>query len=367
MRADHDVDLARREPRRDPPALGRGRPVREQRDADRPLGEQRALARHASARRGLAGDGGELLGEHLGRRHERALVAALHRDQQRRDRDHRLARARPRPAAAGASAPGSRGRRGSRRARACWSAGELVRQRRRGTGSSSSPSTWCSMPPRSASIARLRSTSGSWMRRNSSKRSRRCASAPVLRRSRAGARCGTTTCGPGSSFSSARAGRPTAGRRASPAKSSAAATDLLDLPRRDVGLPRLRVDRHDDAGLRVAGAAEHVDDRVRELALAAEEVELPVERDLGADRELALAPRLVEEDEVEQPGLVLDDRLDHLLALPGRARRDALHLGDDRRLLPRRRARRSPPCGCGRGSGAGSAGAGRAPTRSAAS
>ena len=34
-----------------------------------------------------------LLGEHLGRRHERALVAALHRDEQRGERDDRLARA----------------------------------------------------------------------------------------------------------------------------------------------------------------------------------------------------------------------------------------------------------------------------------
>ena len=58
--------------------------------------------------------------------------------------------------------------------------------------------------------------------------------------------------------------------------------DGLHLPRRHVGLPRLRVDRHDDPRLRVAGPAEHVDDRVRELPLAAVHVELPVERDLGA-------------------------------------------------------------------------------------
>ena len=37
--------------------------------------------------------GGVLLGEHLGRRHQRALVAALHGGQQRRDGDDRLARA----------------------------------------------------------------------------------------------------------------------------------------------------------------------------------------------------------------------------------------------------------------------------------
>ena len=43
--ADEDVDLAAVEARRDAPALGRGRAVREQRDAHRPVGEQRALAR----------------------------------------------------------------------------------------------------------------------------------------------------------------------------------------------------------------------------------------------------------------------------------------------------------------------------------
>ena len=37
--------------------------------------------------------GGVLLGEHLGRRHQRPLVAALHGGQQRRHGDHRLARA----------------------------------------------------------------------------------------------------------------------------------------------------------------------------------------------------------------------------------------------------------------------------------
>ena len=35
--------------------------------------------------------GGVLLGEHLGRRHQRALVTALHRGEQRRDGHDRLA------------------------------------------------------------------------------------------------------------------------------------------------------------------------------------------------------------------------------------------------------------------------------------
>ena len=49
--------------------------------------------------------------------------------------------------------------------------------------------------------------------------------------------------------------------------------------------------------------------------------------------ELLLAPRLVEEHEVQRAAVVLDHRLDHLLALAREPRRHALHLGDDRRLL----------------------------------
>ena len=107
----------------------------------------------------------------------------------------------------------------------------------------------------------------------------------------------------------------------------------LQLPARDIGLARLRVDRHHDTGLRTGRVAEHVDDGIGELPLAAEDVELPVERELDPLGELLVAPRLVEEDEVEQPAAVLDDHLDHLLALASRARGDLAHLGHDRRLL----------------------------------
>ncbi len=89
--ADEDVDLAGLEPGRDPPALRGGRAVGQQRDADRAVGQQRALGRHRQPFEEAQGSEIVLLGEHLGRRHERALVAALHRDQQRRERDHRLA------------------------------------------------------------------------------------------------------------------------------------------------------------------------------------------------------------------------------------------------------------------------------------
>ena len=159
-------------------------------------------------------------------------------------------------------------------------AGELVRERGEEPARRSSPSTVCAIPDASASIARLRATSPTCIRRNSSKRSRRCA----LRAASIDAGWWTSRYAVGAvDAASARRGRPRAASRpARPPSRARSADDRLDLPRRHVGLARLRVDRHDDPGLRVAGPPEHVDDRVRELALAAVHVELPVERDLGA-------------------------------------------------------------------------------------
>ena len=92
VRADEDVDLARVEPGGDAAALGRGRAVRQQRDAHGPVGEQRALGRDGQPVEQPQRTEVVLFGEHLGRRHERALVAALHRDEQRGERDDGLAR-----------------------------------------------------------------------------------------------------------------------------------------------------------------------------------------------------------------------------------------------------------------------------------
>ena len=93
VRADEDVDLVAREALRDAAALGRGRAVGEQLDAHRPVAEQRALGADREPFEHLHRAEVVLLGEHLGRRHERTLVAALHRDEQRGERDHGLARA----------------------------------------------------------------------------------------------------------------------------------------------------------------------------------------------------------------------------------------------------------------------------------
>ena len=116
--------------------------------------------------------GGVLLGEHLGRRHQRALVAALHGDEHRADRHEGLARAdvalqqavhRVRPGEVVldlADRPPLR-------------AGELVRQRRRAGGRSSSPSTVWRIAFDSRSSGRLRITSVVCTRSSSSKASRR--------------------------------------------------------------------------------------------------------------------------------------------------------------------------------------------------
>ena len=110
------------------------------------------------------------------------------------------------------------------------------------------------------------------------------------------------------------------------------AHDAGELPAVHVGLARRRVHGDELAGL-VAELTEHVDDRVRHLALAPEQLDLPEERRLRSLGELLLAERLVEEHDVEQPGPVVDVRLDHrAAAVAHRPCADAPHLGVDRDL-----------------------------------
>jgi hypothetical protein len=102
-----------------------------------------------------------------------------------------------------------------------------------------------------------------------------------------------------------------------------------EVPRREPGLLRLRVDGDDPPGL----VADQVDDRVRHLATALVELELPEEHGLGADRELAAAPRLVEERALEVARAVEHVDLDERLAVAGAAGLAALDPSDDHRLL----------------------------------
>jgi hypothetical protein len=330
-----DVDVAGMQSSRDPATLRRGRAVREQRDADRPLREQRPLARERQPLQQVAGDHRELLGEHLGRRHERALVAALHRDEERGHRDDGL----PRAHLALQQAVHRHRRRevgldhveGGVLVR-----GEVVRERLE------EPGEEVALDPVLDPAALGLNAPLAHDERDLDAEELVEAQAPLrLARVLGALRLVDVAVGPGAVLQvlqlGTHLGRERVRERAREVEDGR--DRALDLPGRHVRLPRLRVDGHDDPGLGVAGAPEHVDDRVRELALPAEQVELPVERDLGAHRELALAPRLVEEDEVQQPRVVLDDRLDHLLALARRPRRDPLHLGDDRRLLSRHELR----------------------------
>ncbi len=113
------------------------------------------------------------------------------------------------------------------------------------------------------------------------------------------------------------------------------------LPRQDVGLSRLRIDGHDHAGLLVGDTrpAHDVDDRVGHLTLPAVDVELAEERGLGADAQLLLAPRLIEERDVQHGGAVVDDRFDDRLAVARPPASDRADLGEDGRLLPHRQRR----------------------------
>ena len=112
--------------------------------------------------------------------------------------------------------------------------------------------------------------------------------------------------------------------------------ERAQLPREHLGLARLRVHRDDHAGLLVGRtrAADDVDNGVRHLALSPVHVELAEERRLGADAQLLLAPRLVEERDVEQRRAVVDDDLDQRAALARAPAVDGANLGEDRRLLP---------------------------------
>ncbi len=199
----------------------------------------------------------------------------------------------------------------------------------------SGPSTACTMPVASAASARLRATRASCIRRNSSNL-RRCAAAersvmvsgrwmPRYALPRSISWClGAEVAG--ERIGEAPRLRALQARRHRPAQ----------LPGVHLGLPRLRVHGHDgarDVGVGV-GIGEHVDDRVRHLALAPVALDLAEERHLRARAQLAFTPRLVEEHDLEETGAVVHGRVhDRALAVARAASVDGPHLGIDRRLL----------------------------------
>ena len=206
----------------------------------------------------------------------------------------------------------------------------------------SSPSTTWRIPTASRSIARLRITSTSCTRSSSSNASRRRAfslSAIVSGRWMSWRACQRSI--------SASRWRTAAGTGSARPRGPGLLQGILDpagdLPRVQLRLLRLRVDRHDAPG----AVTDQVDDRVRHLEAAAVRVDLPVQGDLQARRQLALPPRLVEEHDVQLAAVVADHRLHHRapvahLTLLGRAHRRPAP-------APRRRAggRGPAPRSCG--------------------
>jgi len=94
VRADDEVDPPVGQPGQHITALVAGDAVGEERDPQRALAEQgRTAVLDGEAVEQLGHRRRMLLGQYLGRRHQRALMAALHRREQRRHRHHRLARA----------------------------------------------------------------------------------------------------------------------------------------------------------------------------------------------------------------------------------------------------------------------------------
>ncbi len=108
---------------------------------------------------------------------------------------------------------------------------------------------------------------------------------------------------------------------------------LLDpaghLPRGDLRLLALRIDRHDPAG----AVADEVDDRVRHLQTAPVRVGLAEQRDLQALLQLAFPPRLVEEHDVHAARPVADRDVDHRSPIPRHPLGHRSHRDQDERLL----------------------------------
>ena len=123
------------------------------------------------------------------------------------------------------------------------------------------------------------------------------------------------------------------GNRIGDAAVVATAQRLLDptgqLPRVQLGLLALRVDRDDATG----AIADQVDDRVRHLQHAAVRVDLAEQRDLQTFTQLLLAPRLVEEHDVHATRAVTDLDVDDRAPVAGRPLRHGAHRHQHERLV----------------------------------
>ena len=260
-------------------ALGAGDPVGEQLDAQRPVAEQVARVGHRQAAEQRPHPGGVLLGEHLGRRHQRALVTALHGGEQRRLTATTVLPEPTSPCSSrcigcGAGEVGlDLGDHPSLRA------GERVRQRVVEAPHQLAVDACDGCLATSRSSSRLRSTSTSCTRSSSSNASRRRAVLLLARSTPAGG-------SPRSAVAAIDEAEPLAHRRghrvgdAALARSGASASSTQPAISQvsSCGLLALRVDRHDPAG----AVADQVDDRVRHLQPAPVRVGLAEQGDLQA-------------------------------------------------------------------------------------
>jgi hypothetical protein len=328
--ADHDVDLTAGQAGQDPAPIGCPDPVGEQLDPDRAGAEERrARIRHLDPVQQGPDPRRVLLGQHLGGRHERALVPALDCGQQRPHRHHGLARAHvalqqavhrvgcgqvgPDLGDGGLLVVGERERQPGH---------ELVEQGPRGHLRDA---------PGGALDVALALDQGELDPQQLVQHEAASGHLLVghgLRGVDAGDRLA-----PGHQVVAVE--HPLRDR-VGQAAGLRAAQRLLDpgpdLPGRQPGLLRLRVDGHDPPG----PAADQVDDRVGHLAAPAVHVDLAEQRHGRARAQLALPPRLVEERHPQPAGLVADLGGDQR---PGRASlgpagRHPVHRHQDERLLP---------------------------------
>src|SRR5919201_5920165 len=112
----------------------------------------------------------------------------------------------------------------------------------------------------------------------------------------------------------------------------AGAHELAELPREHLGLTGLWIHGHDGAGV-LTHSVEHVDDGVGHLSATAPVLDAAEERGLGADGQLLLAPRLIEEHDTQVRRAVEHLPLDDGPALSCASAADLLHLREDRGLL----------------------------------
>ena len=277
---------------------------------------------------------------------------------------------RPRPAAAGASAPGAARSPVISAIARCLVVGERERQRGVERGHERAVDDVRDARSRSPPSARLRATSPSCMRRNSSNFSRCAAAQRVGHATRDGGCRGTRVVRSTRSCSARTDAVERIGEAARLRALEARRDRAAQLPGVHLGLPRLRVHRHDRAGdVAAAASASASGARARRRpgssSGACRGTARPCRTTRPACRAAAGAPAsLVEEHDLEQAGAVVDRRRSRSCACR-RASAARASSAPRRRPSPRRRSR-APAISarsCGRRSGAGSARAGRAPSR----